>query len=215
MTSPDFDHTIDLVRAAQGGDPTALSRLLERYYPRVHRIVRIRLGDRLRQRLDSGDILQETFAAAVRMFDRFEMRDDASLINWLAKIAERQISDANDYHGAERRQSDKEVALDARSATDSDAGGLRERLAADITQPLDKLARQQEQTLIEECLDELGETHRELIVLRELAGCSWSQVAKETGRPSADAARMMHAKALLELTKRVRDRQRGAAGEEG
>jgi len=58
--------------------------------------VRARLGARLRQHLESGDILNQTFAKAFQKFDHFEMRDEASLIHWLSKIAEGQIRDAAD-----------------------------------------------------------------------------------------------------------------------
>ena len=44
--------TIDLVRRAQRGDDDALNRLIDRYYDRIQRIVRIRLGPRLRRDLE-------------------------------------------------------------------------------------------------------------------------------------------------------------------
>ena len=53
-------------------------------------------------------------------------------------------------------------------------------------------------------LERLPEEYRELILLRNYAGASWESVAEETGRPSAAAARMMHARALVELGKLVR-----------
>src|SRR6185436_18440399 len=99
----DLTLTLDLLRRAQQGERPALERLLERYYERVRRIVRLRLGPSLRRRLESGDILQETFLAAVRNFARFELRDEGSFINWLAVLAENQIRDAADHHGAQKR----------------------------------------------------------------------------------------------------------------
>ena len=57
----DLTQSLDLVRSAQNGDGGALNLLFERYYERVRRVVRMRLGNKLRQEMDSGDILQETF----------------------------------------------------------------------------------------------------------------------------------------------------------
>jgi DNA-directed RNA polymerase specialized sigma24 family protein len=91
----DITQSLDLVLRAQGGDQASLNRLCERYYDRVRRIVRLRLGSRLRESVDSGDILQETFLAAVRSIENFEMREEASLINWLSRLAERQIITAS------------------------------------------------------------------------------------------------------------------------
>ena len=62
--------SVELVRRAQAGERPALERLFERYYDRVRRIVRARLGPELRLRVESVDILQETFTAAVGSFDR-------------------------------------------------------------------------------------------------------------------------------------------------
>ncbi len=82
------EESIELVRRAQGGELEALDRLFERYYQRVHAIVRIRLGDELRRNLESGDVLHEALIEAIRSFHQFDARDEASLIHWLAKIVE-------------------------------------------------------------------------------------------------------------------------------
>ena len=65
--------SVFLVRQAQDGDLEALGRLFERYYDRVRKIVRARLGRNLRAAVDSVDVMQDTFVAAVQAFDRFEM----------------------------------------------------------------------------------------------------------------------------------------------
>src|SRR5262245_29002800 len=94
----DLDLTLQLVRRVQSGDRAALQPLFERYYDRVRRIARVRLGAGLRQRMDSGDIVQETFIAALSGFDRFELRDEASLLQWLAVLLENRIRDAADWN---------------------------------------------------------------------------------------------------------------------
>src|SRR5262249_43478802 len=181
----------------------ALNRLFERYYERVRRIVRLRLGTRLRESIDSGDILQETFIAAVRSFENFEMREEASLINWLSRLAERQIIAAADYHGAKKRDQRRSVAL---SGGIAETGSMRvtQTIPSETTKPLDKIAASEEQKIVESCLDKLPEEYRELILLRNYAGASWESVAEETGRPSAAAARMMHARGMIELGKMLR-----------
>lgn len=199
----DITHSLDLVLKAQEGDQQALNRLFERYYERVRRIVRLRLGSRLRESVDSGDILQETFIAAVRSFGNFEMREEASLINWLSRLAERQIIAAADYHGAKKRDQRRNVPLGG-SAVDTASVHVPLSYPDDTTQPLEKLALSEESGIVERCLDNLPEEYRELIVLRNFAGASWDSVAEETGRPSAAAARMMHARAMIELGKLVR-----------
>jgi len=197
---PDLTVTIDLLRSAQKGDKEALNRLLERYYERVRSIVRLRLGSRLRQRVESSDILQETFIAAVESFDHFELRDEASFINWLAKIAERQVLAAADHHNAQKRNPSREVSLHR----DDENSDLRIDPVASGLLPPDQLANREQTAMVEACIATLPEAYRELIILRNYAGASWDVVAAQTQRPSAAAARMMHAKAIVELGKAVR-----------
>jgi RNA polymerase sigma-70 factor, ECF subfamily len=196
----DLTVTIDLLRRAQAGSDDALNRLLARYYERVRRIVKLRLGARLRQRVEISDILQETFIAAVESFDRFELRDEASFINWLAKIAERQVLAAADHHGAQKRDPGREVSLHR----DDDASDARIDPPARGPLPQDLLASREQTAVVEACIAMLPEAYRELIILRTYAGASWEVVAEQTDRPSAAAARMMYAKAMIELGKAVR-----------
>lgn len=202
--SDEITKSLELVLRAQKGDRSALNRLCDRYYDRVRRIVRLRLGARLRERVDSGDILQETFMAAVRSIENFEMRDEASLINWLSRLAERQIMAAADFHGAKKRDSRRDVALTSRvgdSQTVSVRIGLEDGRAP---RPLDSVADAEEQAHVEDCVQRLPEEYREVIILHNYAGASWESVAELTGRPSAAAARMMYSRALIELGKLLR-----------
>lgn len=201
----DLTRSIELVRLAQGGDQQALNRLFARYYDRVRRIVRMRLGPALRAQMEDNDILQDTFAAAVEAFEHFEMRDEASLINWLAKLAERKIIAAADYHAAKKRDVRREIRLESRGPYE-DSSTCTHDLASSIDAPIQQAADGELKNIVEDCVAELPTEYRELILLRDYAGASWEHVAHETGRPSAEAARMMHARALVELSKNVRAR---------
>ncbi len=203
MSDP-LTRSLDLVLRAQGGDRASLDRLIERYRERVLKIVRLRLGTKLREQVDSEDILQETFITAVRKLESFEMREEASLIHWLARLAERQIIAAADFHGARKRDHGRNVSLSGSVRGDA-ASGTQVFFATDTTQPLARLARAEEGRIVEDCLARLAEEYRELILLRNYAGASWETVAEETGRPSPAAARMMHARAMVELGKLVRE----------
>lgn len=201
--SDTLTRSLDLVQQAQAGDREALNRLFSRYYERVRRIVRLRLGRGLREAVESGDILQETFIHAVRSFENFEVREEASLIQWLSRIAERQIIAQHDYFVAKKRDRKKNVPLQGRGDASSD-GSFEISFPDDQTRPLERIENAEERGIVEACLDELSEEYRELILLRNYAGASWESVAEETGRPSPAAARMMHARAMVELGRLVR-----------
>jgi RNA polymerase sigma-70 factor, ECF subfamily len=205
---PAFDQTIDLVRKAQDGDTQALQALFARYYERVRRMVRMRLGNALRHRMDSGDILQETFLEALRTFDRFEMRDQGSFINWLARLAENRIRDAADYHRAQKRDAGREVPLmpgDHSTSFDLGlkAGGLLPSEGADEAEQVQRL---------EVAIERLSDEDRELILLRNYAGSSWDTVARLTGRPTPDAARVAHKQVIVRLSRLMEGSGSGESG---
>ena len=202
---PEFARTLDLLQRAQGGDREALERLFTRYYPRVLPIIRVRIGRQLRARLESGDILQDTFIAALRSFDRFEVRDEAAFLNWLARIAEHQIQDAADFFGAQKRNVAREVPLDP--STDGSPSGREPHDAAPA--PFEQVHQREQASGVEKALEGLSEDYRELILWRDFMGASWAVIAEETKRPSPDAARMMYGKAIVELT-RLMNREPGA-----
>jgi len=166
----------------------------------VRRIARVRLGQGLRQRMDSGDIVQETFIAALGAFDRFEVRDESSLLQWLSVLLENRIRDASDWNEAARRAAARERPL----VVDGRSGAITMDLAAITLTPAESAAHSEQAEALEEALAALPEQDRELIVLRDYVGMTWEEVAQRLGRPSAAAARMAHGKVLLELGAHLR-----------
>jgi RNA polymerase sigma-70 factor (ECF subfamily) len=206
-----FTKTLDLVRQAQGGDRDALERLLHRYYERVRRAVRARLGQRLRNHMESGDILQQTLIKAVEKFNDFEMRHEGSLIHWLAKIAEHQIRDAVDKIKAIKNTPPGPLISVDQPASPDQSGLLGEVIPDPDRGPEADAMESEESRLLQECMDQLPEQYRELIIAWDIEGMPWEEIATTYGRPSASAARNMHAKAKAELSKMVLRRRRAAA----
>lgn len=197
--------SMELVTRAQDGDLSAYNRLFERYYERVLHIVHIRLGKHIKSFLEAEDILQETFIAAVKTFDRFEMRHESSLIAWLARLAENKIREAVDYHHAQKRDRRRERALVyVRDAMAS--GSLHFDPPASIDLPIDQVSNKELIKLMGECLGEMSEDHREVILLRLYHKGSWAWVAEQMGKPTEGAARELFRRAKLSLIKRMGER---------
>ena len=83
--------TFELIGKAQGGSAEARNRLFERYYPRVLRVVRVRVGPELRRREDLDAVAQRSFAAALAAFDALDGPDEGRLIHWLSETAEARV----------------------------------------------------------------------------------------------------------------------------
>jgi RNA polymerase sigma-70 factor (ECF subfamily) len=198
-----FDRTRDLVQQARGGVAEALNRLIDRYYERVRRSVRPRIGHQLRKWLDSGDILQQAFAKAITLLPRFDMRDEGSFLHWLVEICVRQIHDEDAKRGAIRRIQNP-VELDAPFGAAS--GSLGATLPSPATGPAARSMRREREAALDECLDQLPAHYREVILLRDFDGLEWREVAERMGRNTDSAARELHTRALLEVAKSMRRR---------
>ncbi len=193
--APGLATSIELVRKAQGGDRGALDQLFERYYERVYRIVRIRMGARLRGVLESLDLVQETCAVAARKLDAFQPEDRASLIQWLARIAEHQIHDAADRIAAQKRDVGRETPLES-----GDLGSTRGASPSSI------VANQELKEIYDACVEGLPGDYRELILLRDYALASWEETARAVSAPNVHAAQEKYRRAQVRLAGSLRKR---------
>lgn len=196
--------SIQLIRRYQGGDGRALNELFDRYYEPVRRIVALRAGKR-RSMADVEDVVQETFLAAMRAFDRFELREDCRVVNWLARIAERKLLDLVQHENRPKRERGRAVSLE-----DLRAGGSNSTLGwdppADATAVPERAERNELALVLDRCLAELDERQREAILLHDFAGGTWSFVAEELGCSTADAARKVYSRARVALVVRMQGR---------
>lgn len=84
-----------LIARAQQGDEAALGELLDTHTQRLLTSVRAELGDRLRQRLESQDVMQQVYLDALANIDRFVDRGHDSFFAWLRRIAVNRICDVD------------------------------------------------------------------------------------------------------------------------
>lgn len=192
---PSIEESLELARRAREGDRAALGDLLTRYEDRLRRIVRIRLGPRLRPHVESMDIVQNAFVIALGRFDDIELRDRASVLKWLTRVATNQIGDAVDHYGAQKR------TLPASPA----ASG--EEASAPDTPPDEAAMRTEFRALLDEEVGRLPERDRDLVLLRDYHDGDWAFVAREVGT-SVEAAQRAYHRAWARLRERLEPRLR-------
>ena len=200
---PDFTESMRLAEAAKGGDRQALDDLLRRYEPRLRRIVRIRLNARLRRVLESVDIVQETYTSAFKAIERLELRSTASILQWLARIAENHMIDAWRRHYGQKRNRDLE------GGADPEWGDAGKDWALQPHQPLtpdQEVSRKEIFAIVDDAVSQLPDDEREVVLLRSYHGGSWAFVAEQMGRPSEDAARQLHRRARMRLARLLEGR---------
>ena len=192
--------TRTLIRDGKEGDANALSTLFARYQERVLRIVRLRLSAPLRDRLrlQSMDILQETFLHAIRKLKDFEPTTEASFLHWLSRIVENVIRDQIDYSRAGKRDSAAERSLDQSIALQSGHAHLRDLIPDEGTSPTQAVVRKGIRSIVDNLLLELEESERELIIQRKLEGLTFGEMAAELGK-SEDAVRKLFNRSFQKL----------------
>ena len=153
----------------RSGDAAAFNRLVEERHGDIYALL-YRLTEDAEE---ARDLTQETFLQAFRNIAGF--RGDADLKTWLYRIAVNQAR--NRWRWWKRRRRDRTVSLDAPATTETDAplsAGLGDADAADPEQHA--LARERERAL-QSALRTLSRAYREIIVLRDIEGLSYEEVA--------------------------------------
>ncbi len=165
----------ELVDAARRGDREAFRTLFERYNRRAYALA---LG-MLRQPDDALDVVQDAFIKAHKHLDRFE--GTSSFYTWLYRIVMNLAID-------QLRKRKRVVELDE----ESDEGLLPQLLGGNPGRALmDKEIRAR----IDAALAALSDNHRAVLVMRELEGLSYEEMAKVMGCSKGTImSRLFHAR---------------------
>jgi len=189
---------LDLVEAARKGDREAFRTLFERYHRRA---LALALGV-VRHADDAMDVVQDAFIKAHKHLDKFE--GNSSFYTWLYRIV---MNLAIDHLRKHRRI--KPVELDEQHLEEQAGGddGLLPRVLGG--NPGRALMDKQIRARIDEALGELSENHRAVLVMRELEGMSYEEMAQAMGCSKGTImSRLFHArknmqKRLADLMERV------------
>lgn len=158
----------ELVALARDGDRGAFQELVERYQRRVFNVC----YGVVRNREDAMDLVQETFIRVYRNLHRF--KGDASFYTWIYRIAKN--AGIDHIRRSKRRQAldyDDAIRRDPDDATDDFM--LPSPLGLN---PARVVGRRELLEKIEDALSSLSEAHREVIILREIEGLSYQEIAE-------------------------------------
>lgn len=162
-----------IILSSQQGDINAFNLLVLRYQQSVYNVALRMLGDS-----DvAADVTQETFLAALRAIKSF--RPGSSFRAWLLRIASNQACD-------HWRRTHRHVLESLDSLTDEDephAGGVLSTLIATGNQvnPEESLLTHELQELIARGLQTLPLDQRVAVILCDLQGLSYDEIAATTG----------------------------------
>lgn len=152
-----------LVERVQKGDKRAFDLLISKYQ---HRIISL-VGRYVSDPSEALDVSQEAFIKAYRAIDRF--RGDSAFYTWLYRIA---INTAKNWLVARKRRPPS-TDIDAADAEQYD---LESRLKEQGT-PENELLREEIKRTVYDTIAALPEDLRTAIMLREIEGMSYEDIA--------------------------------------
>lgn len=152
-----------LVERVQAGDKTAFDLLVRKYQHRVLKLV----GRFVNDAAEAEDVAQEAFLKAYRALASF--RGDSAFYTWLYRIAINTAKNALVAH--RRRPVDFDLDLQ-----DPDQYERQARLRDDDT-PEGVVLTDEIRQVVEQAMAQLPEDLRTAIVLRELEGLSYEEIA--------------------------------------
>lgn len=162
----DPDDDFRLVAKAQGGDMRAYDSLVTRHRGRIFAMIR----NMIHQEADAWDLSQEVFIKAWQALPRFEAK--ARFSTWLYRIAHNVV-----YDFARKRKIESAGEL-------NDEIFDRDRIdPAAVTTPSggeapdDSMAHGELRAKIEIALAKLSPEHREAVVLKDVQGLSYKEIA--------------------------------------
>ena len=160
-----------LVADLKAGSEEAFALLIAQYHYPIFSLIARSLNDPA----DAPDITQEVFIKVFRSIRGFN--GDASLRTWLYRIALHEASNQRRWWSRHKRQ---EITIDA--ADESEETGESFSLASTLTDgsdsPFEQVAQGELRTRVEAGLRELPEIFRSVVVLRELEGFSYEEIAE-------------------------------------
>ncbi len=194
-----------LLHSAKAGETEKLGELLQLYANYLKILATTQLDNKLRQRVSPSDIVQETLLEAHRDFPQFRGQSEPELLGWLRRILIHNIGRVVERHVlAEKRNIRREVSME-RVHRSMERSSVNLRQIADSGCSPSSAAQLGEHTrMLADHLAELSDDYRQVVVLRNLEGLPFKDVAESMGR-SAGAVRMLWLRAIDDLRDKFRE----------
>ena len=170
----------------QANEDAAYDQLVRTYNAPIFHVAYRMLGDTA----EASDVVQEIFLKVFRNIGSF--RGEASLKTWIFKIAFSEI--LNRLRWWKTRHRSSTVSLD------DQPNGNGYRVIDGQPSPLEALESKERETAIQKALGRLSSDHRSIIVLRDIEGFSYTEIADVLGI-SAGTVKSRLARARMELKK--------------
>lgn len=185
-----------LLQSARQGDRQSIGELLDHYRSYLTLLGSLHFQRRLQARVGPSDIVQEALLRAHRHFGQFRGQTEPELMAWLREILVNSLARYVELHvRAAKRDVRREVSLDGVPGGVTSAEQMR---SADNRAPSADILASEGADRLAQLLAQLPEHYREVLVLRNIQGLSFEEIAARLDR-SPGATRMLWLRAIEKL----------------
>jgi len=195
--------TVNLLQQARSGVAVARGELFESYRGYLELLARVEIGRRLQTKLDTADIVQETFLEAHRNFESFRGTTEPEFVAWLRGILAHRVANlVRHYLRADCRDLRREQGLEVNFEHTSQV--LDRGLIAAQNTPSQQVSQREQGVLLADAIGRLPVDYREVVVLRHLEELPFAEVAQRMGR-SVDSVQKLWVRALVSLRRLMKE----------
>jgi RNA polymerase sigma-70 factor (ECF subfamily) len=189
-----------LISNARRGSSTSLGSLLQQYRNYLLVLAATQIEKRLQPRISPSDVVQETMMRASERFGQFRGGTEQELLAWLRQILVNNLSKFVEQHMlAARRDVRREVSIERiGAAVEQSTIQLAALLSANGKSPSMAVQQREEAVVLADRLAQLADDYREVLVLRNLQGLPFDEIARRINR-SVGATRMLWLRAIEKL----------------
>ena len=184
---------LELIERVRSGDVDAYEQLVRRYQPRVFAHVQRMLGSQptLGSMEEAADLTQEVFVKVYQTLPRY--RAQASFQTWLYRVTANLCVDR--YR---RRQRTPLVARSLDAPVETESGEIEMEVADWGMEPAQRMQSAELRREVHRALESLSDKLRAVIVMHDLEGLSYEEVAEALRIPLGTVkSRLFHARAAL------------------
>jgi RNA polymerase sigma-70 factor, ECF subfamily len=180
-----------IVSELKAGSEEAFNWLIAKYHQPIYSLIARTIPDPA----DAADLTQDVFIKIYRGINGFN--GDSSLRTWIYRIALREASNQRRWWGRHKRQ---EVTIETEFGETNDGQPLclKDTLVDAHESPFDRAAQEEVRAKVEEELRQIPEPFHAVVVLRDIEGFSYEEVAEILGvNLGTVKSRLMRGRAFL------------------
>ena len=178
------------ILSASKGDPAGIDAVLRAYLPQLQRFVHLQLGDALRAREETLDIVQSTVRELLEE-SRFEWRGEVEFRAWLFQAALNKIREKGRWYAADKRA----VAREVRAAGSHESLG---EVLRDLATPSRAAIANERLQRLEAAFMTLTPPQRDVLLLARVVGLPHAAIAAQLGK-NEPAVRQLLVRAMAAL----------------